>query len=130
MADLAKAVLPGINKAVEIGIADPDRIGVMGHSYGGYSTMCLLVQSSRFKAAVVSGGFGDLFGNYGGMERHGGAFGTSIMEQGQGRMTGTPWEVRDQYIENSPIFYLDKTPDAYLDYPWFERYGHASVPGR
>ncbi len=114
MADLAKAVLPGVNKAVEIGVADPDRVGVMGHSYGGYSTMCLLVQSNRFKAAVVSGGFGDLIGNYGGMERHGGAFGISIMEQGQGRMTGTPWEVRDQYIENSPIFYLDRVQTPIL----------------
>ena len=108
MADLAKTVLPGINTAIDIGVADPERIGVMGHSYGGYSTMCLLVQSSRFRAAVVSGGFGDLIASYGGMEAEGGAFGISVAEQGQGLMGGTPWEFRARYIENSPIFYLDR----------------------
>jgi dipeptidyl aminopeptidase/acylaminoacyl peptidase len=114
MADLAKAVLPGINQVIDMGVADPDRIGVMGHSYGGYSTMALLVQSTRFKAAVVSGGFGDLIAGYGAMEANGGAFGISLMEQGQGRMGGTPWQFRDRYIENSPIFYLDKVQTPIL----------------
>jgi len=39
MQDLLKTVLPGVDRAIELGIADPDRLGVMGHSYGGYSTL-------------------------------------------------------------------------------------------
>ena len=35
MFDLAKTVLPGVDKAIELGIADPNRLGVMGHSFGG-----------------------------------------------------------------------------------------------
>jgi len=110
MLDLAKTILPGVDKIVEMGIADPDRIGVMGHSYGGYSVLSLLVQTTRFKTAMVSDGFGDLVGAYGEMDSQGSAYQTSTASQGL--MGGTPWEYRDKYIENSPMFYLDriKTP--------------------
>lgn len=73
MADLAKTVLPGVNKIVEMGIADPDRIGVAGHSNGGYSVRCLIVQTSRFKAALDIDGMGDLIGMYGEMDAAGSA---------------------------------------------------------
>ena len=76
MKDLAKAVLPGVNRAVELGIADPDRLGVMGHSKGGYGTLGLLVQSDRFKAAVAIDGFGDLVADYGYLDNSGAAWGT------------------------------------------------------
>jgi dipeptidyl aminopeptidase/acylaminoacyl peptidase len=108
MLDLAKTVLPGINKTIEMGIADPDRLGIMGHSYGGYSTLALIVQTGRFKAAIEACGPGDLIGNYGAMNKDGTAFGISIDELGQGLMGGTPWELRPKYIENSPFFYLDR----------------------
>src|SRR5262249_39658024 len=39
---LAKAVLPGVNKLVELGIADPERLGTMGHSQGGTAVMALI----------------------------------------------------------------------------------------
>lgn len=106
--DLAKTVLPGVNKVVEMGIADPDRIGVMGHSYGGYSTLGLIVQTNRFKAAVEMDGYADMVAEYGAMNRNGAAFGTSVDEQGQGLMGGTPWQFRERYIQNSPIFFLDR----------------------
>jgi dipeptidyl aminopeptidase/acylaminoacyl peptidase len=108
IADLGKAVLPGVNKAIEIGIADPERLGLMGHSFGGYSTLALLVQTRRFKAAVEADGMGDLFGLYGEMSKSGTAYGASVLEHGQVLMGGTPWEFRDRYAENSPIFYLDR----------------------
>jgi dipeptidyl aminopeptidase/acylaminoacyl peptidase len=108
MFDLAKSVLPGVNKVVEMGIAAPDQLGVMGHSFGGYSTLALIVQSGRFKAAVEADGFGDLVGAYGAMEEDGTAFGTSTLEHGQGQMGGTPWEYRERYVENSPFFQFDR----------------------
>jgi dipeptidyl aminopeptidase/acylaminoacyl peptidase len=106
MLDLAKTVLPGINKVIEMGIADPERLGVMGHSYGGYSTLSLLVQTRRFKAAVDAAGIADLIGFYGEMEKDGTAFGTTAettLELG-----GSPWQVRERYIDNSPFFFLDR----------------------
>jgi dipeptidyl aminopeptidase/acylaminoacyl peptidase len=108
MFDLAKTVLPGVNKVIEMGIADPERLGVMGHSYGGYSSLSLIVQTNRFKAAVMSDGTGDLVASYGEMAKDGSTYEVSIMETGQGLMGGTPWQFRDRYIENSPIFHLDR----------------------
>lgn len=112
--DLIKTVLPGVNKVVEMGIADPARLGVMGHSFGGYSTLSIISETDRFKAAVVASGFGDAFAEYGSMEKDGAAFGTSIQEQGPGSMGGTPWQVRERYIENSPAFYLDRVSTPVL----------------
>jgi dipeptidyl aminopeptidase/acylaminoacyl peptidase len=108
MAGLAKAVLPAVNRVVEMGIADPDRLGIIGHSYGGYSVLSLIVQSRRFKAAVEIDGLGDLLAAYGAMNKDGSAFETSVQESGQGSMGGSPWQARDKYIENSPLLYADR----------------------
>src|SRR5437762_12672126 len=60
MVDIAKTVLPGVDKVIELGIADPERLGVWGHSYGAYSTLSLIVQTKRFKAALAADGTGNL----------------------------------------------------------------------
>jgi len=108
MLDLAKTILPGVDKVISMGIADPDRLGVMGHSYGGYSVLSLIVQTGRFKAALEADGMGDLISAYGEMQRDGTAFQVSNTEQDQGMMGGTPWQFRERYIENSPLFYFDR----------------------
>jgi len=113
MFDLAKTILPGVNKLIEKGIVDPDRMGVIGHSNGGYSTLALIVQTQRFKAAIEVDGMGDLIGEYGEMDKAGAAFGTSL-EDGQDALGGTLWNVRDTYIENSPLFYLDRVETPLL----------------
>jgi dipeptidyl aminopeptidase/acylaminoacyl peptidase len=112
MAEIAKTVIPAVDRVVELGIADPNRLGIMGHSYGGYSTLAILVQSTRFRAAVDSAGPSDLISFYGEMWDTGDATAIGWAETGQGKMGGTPWQYRDRYIENSPLFYLDrvKTP--------------------
>lgn len=114
MLDLAKTVLPGVNKVIAMGIADPNRLGVMGHSFGGYSVLCLMVQTRRFKAAVTVDGAADSIAAYGQMGKDGTAFGISIEEKGQGLLGDTPWRVRDRYIENSPVFYLDRVETPIL----------------
>jgi dipeptidyl aminopeptidase/acylaminoacyl peptidase len=114
LVDLAKTVLPAVDKVIELGVADADRLGAIGHSYGGYSTLSLLVQTKRFKAGMMIDGFGDLIASYGQMGLDGTAFGTSVAEQGQQLMGGTPWEFRNRYIENSPIFLLDRVETPLL----------------
>jgi dipeptidyl aminopeptidase/acylaminoacyl peptidase len=114
MQDLLKTVMPGVDRAVGLGIADPDRLGVMGHSYGGYSTLSLIVQTTRFKAAVDSAGPANLVSFYGVMHKSGAAGGIGWSETGQGGMVETPWQVRDRYIENSPLFYLDRVETPLL----------------
>jgi dipeptidyl aminopeptidase/acylaminoacyl peptidase len=108
MADLAKDALPGIDKVVEMGIADANKIGVMGASYGGYATLALIVQSHRFKAAVAGAVVSDLVSYYLSMDKSGTTWTIGWSEKGQGKMLGTPWEHWDRYIENSPIRHLDR----------------------
>lgn len=105
MSDLAKTVLPGVDRVVEMGIADPERLGVMGHSFGGYCVLALIAQTTRFKVAISSGGFGNWIGTYNQMRRDGSTYTRWMTER---RLGATPWQSRDRYIENSPIFYLDR----------------------
>jgi dipeptidyl aminopeptidase/acylaminoacyl peptidase len=107
-ADLMKSVLPGIDRLIEIGIADPDRIGIIGHSNGGYSVLALVVQTTRFSAAIVGDGLADWIATYGAMSSDGDAFAIAVAEAGGTGLGGTPWQARDRYIENSPVFYLDR----------------------
>jgi len=80
----------------------------MGHSYGGYETFALIEQTQRFKAAVAYAGATDLISLYGHMDDRGVAGNSGWCEVGQGSIGGTPWQYRDRYVENSPIFYLDR----------------------
>ncbi len=114
MMDLTKTILPAVDKVVEMGVADPARLAIMGQSYGAYCALAMMVQTKRFKASIMVDGFGDLTAAYGQMQKDGSAFQTSITEQGQGLMGGTPWQFRDRYIENSPFFYLNRVETPLL----------------
>lgn len=114
MADIPAAVLPGVDRVIELGIADSTRLGVMGHSYGGYSTLSLIVQTSRFRAAMSSAGPANLVSMFGQMTADGVAFGIGWSETGQGLMGGTPWQYAERYVQNSPITYLDRVTTPLL----------------
>ena len=114
MQDLAKTVLPAVDKAIEMGIADGEKLGIMGTSYGGYSTLALIVQTTRFKAAVMDVGIANLSTHYGVMLKSGVPLGVGWAEEAQGRMGGPPWEFPDRYVKNSPLFYLDKVQTPLL----------------
>ena len=103
MSDLMSTVMPGVNAAIEQGFVDPDRLAIMGQSYGSYCTLAIITQTTRFKAAVITAAVlhPDLFADY-----LTGSVG--YYEQGQGRMGGTIWEERDRYFENSPLFRFDR----------------------
>jgi len=108
MQDVMKAVMPAIDRAVALGFADPERLAVMGNSNGGYSVMSLIVQTKRFKAAVVNSGFADLTALYGRMGYTGLGHYTSWLEEQGGSMGVPPWQAPLRYIENSPIYHLDR----------------------
>jgi dipeptidyl aminopeptidase/acylaminoacyl peptidase len=102
MEDLMGTVMPGVNAAIDQGYADPDRLAVMGQSYGSYCTLALITQTNRFKAAIITAAVlhPDLFADY--------LASIGYYEKGQGNMHGTIWEQRDQYFRNSPIFLFDR----------------------
>ncbi len=106
--DLVSAVIPGVNKVVELGIADSQRLALMGQSFGGYNTIALLTRTSIFKAAVAtSAAPTELFFGYSNF-LNGGAPSEGYYEEGQGGMKGSPWEIKTRYWENSPFFFLEK----------------------
>ncbi len=107
----AKGVTAAANKLIDMGIADPDRLGVHGTSYGGYATVLLLTETDRFKAAVNVSGKVNMVSFYTDSERLG-VRNTHAPEKSQDRIGGTLWEFPERYIEHSAIFRLDrvKTP--------------------
>jgi dipeptidyl aminopeptidase/acylaminoacyl peptidase len=114
MHSVLEGIMPALNKIIDLGIADANRLGVMGNSYGGYMVLSFIVQTNRFKAAVARAGSYDLASQYGYMTQSGSTFAPAWAETGQGRMGGTPWEFRERYIENSPFFYLDRVETPLL----------------
>lgn len=74
-----------------MGIADPDRLGVHGTSYGGYATVLLLTETDRFKAAVNVSGKVNMVSFYTDSERLG-VRNTHAPEKSQDRIGGTLWE--------------------------------------
>ncbi len=59
-----KGVTAAVNRAVEMGIADPELLGLQGTSYGGYATNLLITQTKRFKAAINISGKVDMVSFY------------------------------------------------------------------
>jgi dipeptidyl aminopeptidase/acylaminoacyl peptidase len=106
MEDLMGTVMPGVNAAIDQGFADPDRLAVMGQSYGSYCVLALITQTNRFKAAIVTAAVlhPDLFADY--LANQGAGIG--YYEKGQGNMHGSIWEQRDRYFRNSPLFLFDR----------------------
>ena len=111
---IPRSVVPAVDRVVELGFADPERIGVLGHSYGGYSVLSLISQTEMFSAAVSSAGTVNLTSFYGALSDAGDTTWLGWCESGQARLGGSLWENRDAYIENSSLFYLDRVTTPLL----------------
>jgi dipeptidyl aminopeptidase/acylaminoacyl peptidase len=97
-----KGVTSAANRLIELGIADPDRLGVHGTSYGGYATALLITQTDRFKAAVNISGKVDMVSFYTDSPRLG-VRNTHAPEKSQDRIGGTLWEYPERYLEHSAV---------------------------
>ncbi len=114
MASFDRSVSPAVDKAIELGLADKDRIALTGVSYGGYTTLGLVTQTHRYKAAVALASASDLPALYGGLDpRY--RFSDVVTpllfpyqaESQQMRMGGPLWSDRERYIRNSPYYCAD-----------------------
>lgn len=115
--DLPGHVLPAVDKVIEMGIADADRLGITGYGSGGYRTVGLITQTDRFKAAVSGGGFYNLTRIYGDLTKQGSSRGINWIEsKNHMDIGGSLWEKRERYIDNSPLFHLDKIETPVLIY--------------
>jgi len=113
---LPEGVLPAVEKAIEMGIADPERLFLMGQSFGGFATYGLVTQTQRFKAAVALAGLSDLISLYGQFDARRRYTDNAneylslqaLMESAQIGMGNPPWKDLGRYIRNSPVFYVDR----------------------
>ena len=81
-----------IDKAVELGVTDRDRVGVGGHSYGAFMTANLLAHSDMFRAGIARSG----------------AYNRTLTPFGFQSERRTFWEAPELYEKVSPFFYADK----------------------
>lgn len=103
------AVIPGVTALLSEGYIDKERIGVQGHSWGGYQIAYLLTKTNIFKCAESGAPVVNMFSAYGGIRWGSGMSRMFQYEHTQSRIGGTIWDYPLRYIENSPIFELDKT---------------------
>lgn len=119
---ITNGVLPAVDKAIELGIADAERVAVAGHSFGGYSTYALITQTTRFKAAIAISGITDFIAAHGlfpAAQRyednpHEKLSMRNIMESGAARRDVPWWNDYGHYLRNSPIFYVDRVQTPLL----------------
>ncbi|HEV2862358.1 MAG TPA: S9 family peptidase [Pyrinomonadaceae bacterium] len=88
-------LMSGVDKVIEMGVADPERLGVMGWSYGGYMTSWTITQTKRFKAASAGAPVTNLMSFTGTADIPG-----FIPDY----FGGQPWEALDLYRKHSPMF--------------------------
>lgn len=108
------AIMPGVQAVLARGYVDPKRLGIQGQSWGGYQTAYLVTETNMFAAACSGAAVSDMFSAYGGIRYGSGVLRQMQYEHGQSRIGGTPWEKPLRYLENSPLFFLDKVTTPLL----------------
>ena len=96
-------IMSGVDKAIDMGIADPQRLAVMGWSYGGYMTSFVVTRTERFKAASMGAGLPNLISM---------TTTTDIPDYLVAHMGGEFWEDYETYEKHSAIYRINnvKTP--------------------
>ncbi len=103
-----KCLVPGIEKLVDLGIADPKAIALHGHSWSGYQSAHVITETNIFACAIAGAPVSNMTSAYGGVRWGSGMSRQFQYEKTQSRIGGTLWDARDKYIENSPVFFADK----------------------
>ena len=96
-------LMAGVDRMISMGVADPEKLAIMGWSYGGYMTAWAITQTTRFKAAAMGAGISNTVSMYGTQDI------PSVFEDYFG---GTPWQSPAIYAKNSPMEFVKgvKTP--------------------
>jgi dipeptidyl aminopeptidase/acylaminoacyl peptidase len=107
-------VVPAVEAAIATGIVDRDRIGIHGHSWGGYQTAFLVTQTNIFKSAIAGAALTNMVSMYGSVYWNSGTSDGAIFESSQGRFLGGYWDNTEAYIRNSPVFHATKVETPLL----------------
>jgi dipeptidyl aminopeptidase/acylaminoacyl peptidase len=121
-------VASGARALVKAGFVDSTKMGIQGQSWGGYQVAYLITKTKMFKAAWAGAPVANMTSAYGGIRWESGLNRQFQYEKQQSRIGATLWEKPQLYIENSPLFHLNKvqTPlvimhnDADGAVPWYQ----------
>jgi len=121
-------IIPAVQSIVARGFVDAENMAIQGQSWGGYQVAYLITQTNMFKAAGAGAPVVNMTSAYGGIRWGTGMSRMFQYEQTQSRIGGTLWEKPVYYLENSPLFFMDrvKTPvlimhnDADGSVPWYQ----------
>ena len=100
-------IMSGVDDLIKQGIADPNRMAVMGWSYGGYMTNWVITQTNRFKCAAAGAGLTNMPSMWGTNDIPG------VIDD---YFTGPWYDQPDRYMQQSPLYHVKnvKTPTLYL----------------
>jgi len=124
-----KSIVPGVQSLIAQGFVHPRKVGISGQSWGGYQTSYIITQTNLFAAAVPNATVVNMTSAYGGIRWESGVERAIVnYERGQSRIGGSLWEYPERYMENSPLFYLDRvtTPVLFMAndndgaVPWYQ----------
>jgi dipeptidyl aminopeptidase/acylaminoacyl peptidase len=123
-----KCVIPAVETVLAMGFIDPKRIGIQGHSWGGYQITYLVTRTNMFAAVEAGAAVSDMISAYGGIRWGTGMSRAFQYEKTQSRIGAPPWDAPLQFIENSPIFWVKKVQTPYLTIhndeddavPWYQ----------
>jgi dipeptidyl aminopeptidase/acylaminoacyl peptidase len=107
-------VLPALRAAQATGVVDPARVGLHGHSWGGYQTSFLITQTTAFKAAVAGAPLTNMVSMYSLVYKNTGGGNMAIFESSQGRFRGGYWDNWEAYVRNSPIAFASRVTTPLL----------------
>ena len=124
----AKSIIPGVQSLIAKGFIDPKRVGITGQSWGGYQSAYLITVTSMFAAAVPNATVVNMTSAYGGIRWGSGLARAFQYEHTQSRIGGSLWEFPERFVENSPLFRLDRvtTPVLFMAndndgaVPWYQ----------
>ncbi|TVP42426.1 MAG: S9 family peptidase, partial [Gemmatimonadales bacterium] len=105
---------PALDAALATGHIDPERVGIMGHSWGGYQTTFAVTQTDRFAAAVAGAPLTNLISMYLSFYWNSGGTDARIFEISQGRMEVPWWEDYESYVANSPVHHIQSMNTPFL----------------
>ncbi len=103
-----QTIINAAQKLIDLGIADPNNIGLQGHSWAGYQSAFMITQTDMFKAVVSGAPVSNMTSAYSGIRLKSGLARQFQYETGQSRIGKNLFEGLDLYIENSPVFFADK----------------------
>lgn len=107
-----KSIMPGLTALVDEGFVDPKRIGAQGHSYSGYQIAYLVTRTNMFACVEAGAPVVDFFSAYGGIRWASGRNRAAQYEHDQ--TLATIWEAPLRFLENSPLFAMDKVTTPVL----------------